>query len=205
MSKQEIINIIAGGNSVKDMDTKEICKRAHTIGVNESALYAPVHIGISMDRLWIEKRYDQIKDKPWLLRKIKKEFIWKEAAIFKCDHTTDQFSEMPGVLNGRSSGHCALNLAYQYKPSKIYLFGFDFTGKPYWFGSLEWHKNKDRTYLSNDWIPAFDAAKSFFDKAGIEVTIVGLESKLTQFKKISYEEYLNGYRWCKDLDVWKRI
>lgn len=188
--KHNIINIIASGNSVKNMNVKEICSRAYTIGVNESALYAPVDIGVSMDRLWTEKRYEQIKGKHWLLRKIDKNLIWPEASIFKCDHETDQFSETTGILNGRSSGHCALNLAYQLKPEKIYLFGFDFTGQPYWFGALEWHKNKNSTYLSNDWIPAFDAAKGFFDKAGIEVVIVGDESRLTQFKKITYEEYL---------------
>lgn len=183
------INILASGNSVKDMDVQTICGNAYTIGVNESALRAPVSIGVSMDRKWTEIREEALWHKPWLLRRIKREMKWPGLFVFKCDNETDQFSEVPGILNGRSSGHCALNLAYQFRPEKIFLFGFDFTGKPYWFGKLEWHKHSNKSYMSGDWIPAFNAAKKVFDAAGIEVIVVG-ESNLTQFKKISYEEYL---------------
>lgn len=186
---QEIVNIIAGGNSVKDMNVKTICAKAFTIGVNESAIRAPVNIGVSMDRLWTEKRYEQIVGKPWLLRRLGKMKKWPEAWIFKCGHETDKFSEIPGNLNGRSSGHCALNLVYQMRPKKLYLFGFDFTGSPYWHGAYEWHKFKHKTYLSSDWIPAFEQVKKAFDSISTEVIVVG-ESALKQFKKISYEEYL---------------
>jgi len=185
---KSVVNIIAGGNSFRNCDGNTVYHRGYTIGVNEAAIRTPVHVGVSMDRKWTEVRHEQIAGKPFLLRKPFK--LWEGAFVFACNHETDEFSEVPGILNGRSSGHCALNYAYQMRPKKIFLFGFDFTGRPYWFGHLEWHKNKDKTYISNDWIPAFDAAKKKFDAAGIEVIIVGTESLLTQFKKITYEEYL---------------
>lgn len=191
MGKQEIINIIAGGQSVKNMDIKEICRRAYTIGVNDSAVLAPVNIGVSMDRRWAQYREPEIKGKPFLLRKPPS--TWPGVFAFNCDYETDEFSELPGKLNGRNSGYCALNLAYQMRPKKIYLFGYDFSGKPYWYPAYPWVKYPtERSRMEKEWPLAFDKARQYFDQVGIEIIIVGLESKLTQFKKISYEEYLNG-------------
>lgn len=188
MDKHEMINIIAGGNSVKDMNVKEICKRAFTIGVNDSAVLAPVDIGVSMDRKWSEYREPEIKGKPFLLRKAPSK--WPEMFCFSCDHESDIFSEIPGKLNGRNSGYCALNYAYQLRPKKIYLFGFDFTGKPYWYPAYPWCKYPtERSRLLLEWPAAFAQAEKQLTAAGIEVIIVG-ESDVKQFEKITYEEYL---------------
>lgn len=186
--RQETINIIAGGNSVKNMDLKEICKRAYTIGVNDSAVLAPVDIGVSMDRVWAQYREPEIKGKPFLLRKPPSR--WPEMFTFSCNHESDVFSEIPGVLNGRNSGYCALNYAYQLRPKKIYLFGFDFSGKPYWYPAYPWVKYPtERSRMLPEWLTAFDQAKKQLDVAGIEVIIVG-ETVLKQFKTLTYKEYL---------------
>ncbi len=188
---KEIINIIAAGTSVKEMDVKKICSRAYTIGVNGSAIHAPTHIGISMDRRWTEYYLDHIRGKPFWARKCPEK--WPELWLFKCDETSDIFSEVPGILNGKSSGHCALNLAYQMKPKKIYLFGFDYSAKPYWYPAYPWVKYPTvSSRVVPEWLDSFTIAKRILDAAGTEVTIVGLESKLTQFKKISYKEYLKN-------------
>ncbi len=184
---KKIVNIIAGGNSVKDMDVKAICAKAFTIGVNDAAVHAPIDIGISMDRRWAEYRHEQIKGKPFWLHKSKEE--WPELWKFKYK-TIDDFSELPHELNGKNSGYCALNLAYHMKPKKVFLFGFDFTGKPYWYPAYPWVKYPTvRSRMDSDWLKGFDIAKKYMDKVEIEVIIVG-ESVLSQFKKISYEEYL---------------
>lgn len=189
MGKQEIVNIIAAGQSVASMDVNEICRRAYTIGVNGSAIYAPVHMGISMDRRWTEYYIDKIRDKPFWVRKCPEK--WAELWLFKCNENTDIFSEVPGHLNGKSSGHCALNLAYHMRPKKIYLFGYDYSAKPYWYPPYPWVKYPTvSSRIVPEWLDSFDVHKKILDAAGIEVVIVGLESKLTQFKKISYEEYL---------------
>ncbi len=185
----KIVNIIAGGSSVAAMNVKEICLRGYTIGVNDSAVLAPVHIGVSMDRRWSEYRLEQIRNKPFFLRKVPKgAYSWEGLWLFKCDHESNHLTDISGHLNGKNSGYCALNLAYQMKPKKVYLFGFDMQGS-YWYPPYPWCKNKDKTRILPEWPVAFQEAKVVFDKAGIEVFIVG-ESKIDAFPKITYEEFL---------------
>jgi len=109
--------------------------------------------------------------------------------LFKCDNETDVLSNVPGILNGRSSGHCALNLAYQMHPKRIFLFGYDYTGKPYWYGAYPWSKTIDRTRVDHDWIESCVNILHQLEQAHIMINIVG-ESEINGFNKISYEEYL---------------
>lgn len=183
----QIVNIIAGGNSVKDMDVTLIKPRGFTIGVNTAAIRAPVDMGLSMDRKWADHYHNEIKDKPFWLRR---HFTtWEQLYIFPCDHETDEFSEMPGVANGKSSGHCALNLAYHIRPEKLFLFGYDFSGEAYWHGPHPWSKGAETTRVQGDWVKAFAATKKYFDANNIDVTVVG-RSNCDIFKKISFKEYL---------------
>lgn len=185
----EKLNIIAGGNSVKDMDCPTICNRAYTIGVNSAAIHAPVDLGISMDRHWMTHFDYAIRGKRFLLRRIVSR--WPSLFQFGCDHETDEFTNVPGRLNGRSSGHCALNLALQIKPKKLFLFGYDFTGKAYWYGPYPWSKKADSTRIDGNWIKAAERGIEQLKAAGIEVYIVG-ETKITNAIKLTYQEYLNA-------------
>lgn len=184
---KDTINIIAAGNSVSTMDVKEICRRAYTIGVNGAAIHAPVNIGISVDRKWAEEYTPAIKGRPFFLYKYSE--IWPE--LFLYDWTNRGiFSEIPGILDGQTSGHVALNLAYQMYPKKIYLFGFDYTGKGYWFGGYKWTEDNSKSRTKAEWLQGFDVIKTFFDKRNISVKIVG-ETKIRDFPVISYKDYLN--------------
>jgi hypothetical protein len=192
----ETVIVIGGGESVANMNVNEICKRGYSIGVNDAAVFAPVHIGVSMDRRWTEYRYHRLKEQGLYLhlrrsaiQNIEKDDEYKAYEIFDCNHETDQFSNKPGILNGRNSGYCAFNLAYQMKPKKIYLFGFDMGGS-YWYPPYPWVSVKQEgSRILQVWREAFKTAWQQCQDAGIEVFIVG-KSRIQDFPTISYEKFL---------------
>lgn len=198
MENHETVIVIGGGESVKAMNVGEICKRGYAIGVNGASVHAPVDCGVSMDRKWAEEYHENIKDKPFYLRKAKVKFPLLKP--FSCDHESDVFSATEGKLNGRNSGFCAFNLAYQMSPKTIYLFGFDMGGG-YWHPRYPWkdpkegsHKSKEKAQaqkarIYDCWVSGFDVARRLCEKKGIKVYVVG-KSKINSFTKITYEKFL---------------
>ena len=196
--KNETVIVIGGGESVKAMNVGEICKRGYSIGANGAAVHAPVDCGVSMDRQWAEYYHDQIVGKPFYLRKAKEK--WDKLVSFSCEHESNVFSETEGKLNGRNSGYCAFNLAYQMNPKTIYLFGFDMGGG-YWFKRYPWEdpkrgssdkKHKQEANIAriyDIWVVGFDMARKLCDKKGIKVYVVG-KSKIKSFPNITYERFL---------------
>jgi len=143
-SLKETIIIIAAGNSVKDMDLKAVCERGYVIGVKNAAWCAPADIGVCMDRHWTEQFISFLKGKPWWLRKVPKDLEWEGLRKFKCNHLSNEFAEEEGTLNGGNSGYCAVNLAYQMRPKRIFLIGFDMTGEAYWYEPYWWVVNRNK-------------------------------------------------------------
>lgn len=136
------ITVLAGGWSASSYDLNTL--PGFVIAVNDSAYYAPRwHAAISMDRLWSEARFEFLKrqGKPvWLRRSTIKNFTIRDLPqfhAFDCDHEAVDFSEDPGALNGKHSGAVALNLAYQLRPEKLWLIGFDMKLGPR--GERHWH------------------------------------------------------------------
>jgi len=187
----DVVIVAAAGNSMKEMDLKEIRKRGYLIGVKNCAWLLNADIGISLDRKWATEYGDKLQGKPWLLYRYPGQWSWDGLEQF-ASTDTDVFSEEKNVLNGNNSGYCAFNLAYQMRPKTVYLFGFDFTGKPYWYGKYPWKSKvkKEGSYISLDWVPYFKKAKKLCDKANIEVVIVG-ETRITGYPVITFAEFLN--------------
>jgi hypothetical protein len=125
----ENIIVLAGGESVKNFDYKNIDKYGcYVIGVNDAFRYAPVNSVVSMDRLFLENRWDELsklENKAVFLRynayKVnKKPETFHGLHLFECQHDIDRFSRAGiTILHGRSSGHCALNLAYSLRPRNV--------------------------------------------------------------------------------------
>lgn len=188
----EIISIVAGGWSVSQVNRELI--PGTIIAINDSAMHLPrFDIVVSMDRLWTEYRYPRLRElcKPARIRRSALQNIrdkWPWLGSFECDHTSTQFSDQVGVLNGTNSGLCGFNLAYQMRPKQILLFGFDMKrgpgGEAYWYPPYPWSPNgatKDGKYIA--WARQFAAAKRACDRAGIEVSIVG-DSAIDVFPKL---------------------
>jgi hypothetical protein len=197
-ARPEIISVVGGGWSVSQIDLARI--PGEVIAVNDSAVHLPrVDVIVSMDRLWTEYRFERLRamEKVAYLRRsavqnvISRNFPWLH--IFDCDHTSAEFSDRIGWLNGTNSGLCGFNLAYQARPNRIVLFGFDMKrgpqGQPYWHEPYPWSPKgatKDGKYAS--WAKQFAAAKRACDAAGIEVRVVG-DSAIECFPKLPLTEF----------------
>lgn len=187
------ITIVAGGWSVRDIDVSRL--PGLVIGVNDSALLLPrCDIALSMDRLWSEARAPALraqKRRTHLRRSaVKNVEPWPELTVFECDYTTGAMSATSGILNGGNSGICALNLAYQMRPKRVFLCGFDMSrgpnGEPYWYPPYAWAPGgatSDQRYA--EWAPQFVPAALAFAQARIEVLNVSPSRAIRIFKRIT--------------------
>lgn len=126
---------------------------------------------------------------------------------FRCDHETDEFAPDPEFsddqatahiprLNGRSSGACALNLAWHMRPSRLFLLGFDMCrsrrGEAHWYPPYPWSTPSGSTSNGkySAWAAGFEHAREAFHRVGCQVFNVSPASAITSFQKITPAEYL---------------
>lgn len=197
------ITIVAGGWSVRDVSLAHLC--GQIIGVNDAAFNLPVvDIVVSMDRRWTEYRWGWICRRArsaWLRRSAVQNLDYSQEAaagwlhIFECDHESTRFSDAAGTLNGTNSGLVALNLAYQLRPSRLYLLGFDMcrdrvTGRASWHAPYPWAPSgatSNGKYAT--WSKQFSEAAACFADIGCDVWNVSPASAITAFAKMSPAEY----------------
>jgi hypothetical protein len=193
----EIISIVGGGWSVSQVDLSQI--PGTIIAINDSAIHLPrFDIVVSMDRKWTEYRWPELRklQKPARIRTAALKNIvgkWPWLASFDCDYTSAVFTDQPGVLNGTNSGLCGFNLAWQMRPAKILLFGFDMkrgpSGEAYWYPPYPWSEKGATTsgkYAA--WSKQFSRAARQCKTAGIEVAVVG-DSAIDVFPRIPSSEF----------------
>lgn len=171
------VTVVAGGWSVRELNLERL--PGLVIGVNDSGLLLPrCDIALSMDRTWSEHRALLLAERRQytMLRRsaIKNVTAWPELGVFECDHTSGVMSDEEGVLNGGNSGICALNLAYQMRPKRIFLCGFDMSrgpnGECYWYADYAWSPGgatSNTRYA--EWAKQFDTAAEAFEKIGTAV------------------------------------
>jgi hypothetical protein len=195
----ESVTVLGGGWSVKDVDLDRL--PGTVIGINDSAVLARCDIALSMDRLWAEHRWQQVKSlgrKLHLRRAAAKNVpAWDGLEIFDCDHTRSEFSAEAGTLHGTNSGACGFNLAYQMRPEAIYLVGFDMgrspTGETYWFPPYYWAAPQGGTGNARyaEWSKQFGVVADQCRAAMIDVFIVAPRAGkpgIREFKAITPDE-----------------
>jgi hypothetical protein len=168
------------------------------IGVNDSAIrLRRCDIALSMDRLWTEYRAEDLRARkmPAFIRRsaMKNVEAWPALKIFECGNELTVMSEHDGVLNGTNSGLCALNLAYQMRPSRIFLLGFDMSrgpnGEPYWYPPYPWSPGGATSPAKYAvWAAQFEPAAAACRAAGIDVFNVSAISAIDTFRRISPEQ-----------------
>jgi hypothetical protein len=201
-----VITIVGGGWSVGQVNCDRLV--GHVIAVNDSARHLPWwNTAVSMDRLWTENRWDELVERSiiengevWLRRSAVQNITTPAPRpwfhIFECDHTRNEFTARPGVLNGTNSGACALNLAWQMKPARLYLLGFDMNrsddGRAYWYPPYPWSSKAGGTSAGkySTWAAQFDQAAQSFAQIGCDVFNVSPRSAITSFRKITPRQYL---------------
>lgn len=195
----ETITIVGGGWSVRNIVLDEI--HGLVIAVNEAAILLPrVDIVISMDRLWTEHRWQQLVKRggpTWLRRSAVQNVAerWESLVIFDCDHLTNTFTNEYQRLNGTNSGACAMNLAFRFRPRRLFLLGFDMNRdskrRAYWHKPYSWSKPNggtgDKRY--REWSTQFEEAATSFKSIDTQVFNVSPTSAITSFTKITPQEY----------------
>lgn len=191
----KVITILAGGWSASKVDLKKL--PGTVIAVNDSAIYAPrIDIILSMDRLWAENRFEKVSKfgKPIYLRRCTVKNIPAESmalcvTLFDNDHEATELSDAPGRLNGTHSGFCALNLAFQMCPERLYLVGFDMALGPrrerHWFPDYPWSNGGGSSGGKlAEWSRQFRTAAAQLANAGIQTRMVTEAKTLQPFKTI---------------------
>ena len=196
--------VIAGGWSVSQYDVADLRGPGRiVIGVNESAILAQCDVAVTMDRLWTEHRWERYFESRsgdlWIRRGADKALPdHPRRRQFECDHTSFVMTDETGVLNGTSSGMCALNFVYQLHPSRVYAFGLDMQkgpkGQPYWYPPYDWPQAKPEgnttTGKYREWQPQFASIAKQFRKRGIVVKQVNNRSKIRAFEQIGYKQFI---------------
>lgn len=173
------------------------------IGVNDAAVRAP-HVDriVSMDRLWTEYRWGGLtamKLPTWLrksaVQNMKVEEHWPALTVFECDNASTEFSTDRKRLNGTNSGFCALNLAFQMRPARVFLLGFDMNrdkfGRAYWHDPYPWSQTGQTTASRYHlWAGQFKSAAAAFAAASIEVFNVSPQSAIPVFPKMTPAAYM---------------
>jgi len=189
----ETISVLAGGWSVRGLDLTRL--PGFIIAVNDAAIRAPrVDYIVSMDRLWTEYRWDRLcaLPRPTYLRSacVKNIPDWNRWWVrpYVCDHETSEPDTREGFLNGTNSGAVALNLAYQMRPKRINLFGFDMgrcpvTKRKYWYDDLPWTGGKGGSHDYITWARQFEPIARAAKAVGIKIVNASPASMIPSFKK----------------------
>lgn len=192
----KVITILAGGFSATRVDLKKL--PGFVIAVNDSAIYAPrIDAIVSMDRLWAENRFGLVSKfgKPLYLRRSTVRNLAAEelecVTLFDNDHEATELSDVPGRLDGTHSGFCALNLAFQMCPERLYLVGFDMALGPkrqrHWFPDYPWSNGGGSSGGKlAEWAGQFRRPAAQLANAGIQTRLVTETVSLHRpFKTIS--------------------
>lgn len=202
----DTITVIGGGWSAGTL-AKPPVGIGHVIGVNDAFLRARCDIGVTMDRLWMENRWLDVKAR---IGAAPRSFWARQAALknvterpawlvpFGCDHFATAPSFEAGMLNGTSSGMCAINLALAGAIDgglrRIVLIGFDMNrspdGRAYWFGSgYPWAKDGGATTGGKykAWSSGFGQLAAEAKRRRIEIINTSLTSDIPNFVKAPLE------------------
>lgn len=197
--KPDVVSVVGGGFSFREVAHDKV--PGYVIAANDAAilLQRPVDEIVSMDRLWTEHRWLEMQERrvtAYLRRSALKNVVWEGeewVRQFECDNESVVFEpDDAGRLNGTNSGTCAINRAYQHRPRRMFLFGFDMCrapdGNAYWYAPYPWAaKTKGNTKAGTyqTWAAEFNRIALQFAEIGCEVINVSAHSKITAFQKFS--------------------
>lgn len=203
MRRPDEVTIVAGGWSFRKVEDHSAL-RGTLVAVNDAAIHLrrPPDVIVSMDRLWAEHRWPQIRDMDadiWLREAAAKNIdhaSYPRVHIFKCDNTTCAPSPLAHVLNGSNSGACALNLVYRWFPRRVWLYGFDMgrdeKGRAYWYPPYPWARPSGQTGEGKyrTWAEQLSVLATAFRASGIEIVQVGPSSTLPGIGRVPFKEAL---------------
>lgn len=199
--------VIGGGYSVGEYADKldDLMSYGHVIGVNDSAIHAPVHEALTMDRLWFENRWATLRGlhvgKTWVREKcdcnVPRKGQSDNWVTFKHFNKTEP-SVTSGELHGGNSGTCAINLAFQRMLSgdTLFLLGFDMcrgpNGEPYWYPPYPWAHPEGATKPGhfNMWMKDMEGFALFAAAKQFNVYNVSMRSQIKYWPKLKFDQMM---------------
>lgn len=191
--------VLGGGASVMHYNLRHIEERGYLIAVNDAALYTKCDAAFTMDRLWLEgrQRMLHVLQPPaiYYRRGTPKNFVPPQSWV-AYEHSDGYPIAMcmeQGKLNGSNSGTCAINLAFQLKPKRVFLLGFDMQhgsgGELHWYPNYPWGGGSKNGKL-REWASEFGAIAGQFQEQNIQVFNVNHRSLINSFPVIPFDEFL---------------
>lgn len=195
--------VLAGGASVMQYNLRDLEHRGYLIAVNDAAIYTKCHVAFTMDRLWLEGRQRLLKvlnpPEVWYRKGTPRNFeppsTWN--AFVHDEGYPTLMTKQHGRLNGSNSGTCALNRAFQLRPERVFLLGFDMQRGPknekHWYPDYPWaagEKSGTRRGTYNEWAQEFADIAMQFSRENIEVFNVNHRSLIEAFRTISFDDFL---------------
>jgi hypothetical protein len=206
LKNSNTIMVVAGGWSVSQLKNRDkLIDDACVIGVNDSCLRMPCDYGVTMDRKWLENRFEELKRNgvQTYFRKCTARNVAPQLPQFVPywgNVDRGQMTEEQGQLWGDNSGKVALNLAFQLKPKRIFMLGFDMKAGPegdmHWYKPYEWGHGSGAKKLAG-WALTYDYIIDQFAAHDIELRQVGRGAiPPHKIKTISIEKF--------DAGAWKK-
>jgi hypothetical protein len=192
------IIVLGGGASVLEYQIRNLERLGYLIAVNDAAIYTKPDVA---DRLWLEGRQLLLKalvpPMIYYRRGTPKNFTPPEQWIpYEHDEGYPTLmTRQQGKLNGSNSGTCAINLAFQLRPHRVFLLGFDMqhgpAGELHWYPDYSWGGGSKKGTL-REWANEFADIAKQFESADIPVFNVNHRSLIRAFETISYENFLRA-------------
>lgn len=195
--------VVAGGWSVTGEGFHLEQLPGAIIAANDAAMHIPhVDYIVSMDRLWMQNRWNALRERktPTYLRDAAARLPPNEIAsaqaagwlrLFSCDYLSADHDERPDVINGPSSGICAINLAFKLRPRQVFLLGFDGrlgpNGEAYFYDKYEWNPKGPKEGRLREWALSFSVIARTARALRCEVFNCSLRSTIGQFPRLDAE------------------
>jgi len=193
------IIVLGGGASVMAYPLRHLEDHGYLIAVNDAAIYTKPDVAFTMDRLWLEGRQLLLKTLVppaiYYRHKTPKNFVPpKQWVAYEHDEEFPLLmTKQQGKLNGSNSGTCAINLAFQLLPNRVFLLGFDMQhgpgGELHWYPDYPWGGGTKKGKL-REWAEEFGEIARQFTEAGVQVFNVNHRSLIKAFPVISYDDFM---------------
>ena len=194
--------IVAGGSSLRGFDFNSLLEfDAWLVGVNESIFCLPrCDVGVSIDHMFIEQRFDRLKDKiaggmELIIAtgsKLKKPIN----ATIMTRLLTNKLSSNPSqLISCGTSGYGALGVAYLKRAKTVLLLGYDYSADgAHHHEDYPWHKQLKRADCWGFWAAYYGSTVPQLKAAKIEVFNASPNSAITAFERGTIEQGLSWLR-----------
>jgi len=192
--RPDVVSIVACGPSA--LKCGAASAPGMVVAVNGAFRYVRHDVALTMDGRFAREEWPKLQGRPFVVRGSAWQHAidagakhWEGVNVYACDNKSTRFATTPEpntgdmILNGTNSGYVALNFAFNMKPRRVYLYGFDMDEPEHFFGPYPWAGqgcvNSEAKFGA--WREEMHAAALQFRAAGIGVFNTNPRSRIREF------------------------